>query len=232
MHHCPRAAAARALRERAVHQVLFLSRSPPILISRAGKAADGFAIHAHAMTKEERHTHGNRCKARARHLEPGGRDCCTYRLIRPAQTIVSVTVQAFSLPRKKERGERRCEKEGKDAAKVLRESSTYCCNHYHTMLPIYARKGCPISATVKEQQAPPWYSLHEYDYNYLPNFTFFSFSSIFPHLLVPGSHRVRAIQVHLHACGTLNATYLLDEPSCEFRLHGSLSIPIRLLVVR
>ena len=194
MHHCPRAA-ARALRERAVHQVLFLSRSPPILISRAGKAADGFAIHAHAMTKGERHTHGNRCKARARHLEPGGRDCCTYRLIRPAQTIVSVTVQAFSLPRKKERGERRCEKEGMDAAKVLRESSTYCCNHYHTMLPIYARKGCPISATVKEQQAPPWYSLHEY--NYLPNFTFFSFSSIFPHLLVPGSHRVRAIQVHL-----------------------------------
>ena len=196
MHHCPRAA-ARALRERAVHQVLFLSRSLlQLLIStRAGKAADGFAIHAHAMTKGERHTHGNRCKARARHLEPGGRDCCTYRLIRPAQTIVSVTVQAFSLPRKKERGERRCEKEGMDAAKVLRESSTYCCNHYHTMLPIYARKGCPISATVKEQQAPPWYSLHEY--GHLPNFTFFSFSSIFPHLLVPGSHRVRAIQVHL-----------------------------------
>ena len=197
MHHCPRAAAS-ALRERAVHQVLFLSRSllQLLITTRAGKAADGFAIHAHAMTKGERHTHGNRCKARARHLEPGGRDCCTYRLIRPAQTIVSVTVQAFSLPRKKERGERRCEKEGMDAAKVLRESSTYCCNHYHTMLPIYARKGCPISATVKEQQAPPWYSLHEYGY-LLPNFTFFSFSSIFPHLLVPGSHRVRAIQVHL-----------------------------------
>lgn len=198
MHHCPRAAAARALRERAVHQVLFLSRSLlQLLIStRAGKAADGFAIHAHAMTKGERHTHGNRCKARARHLEPGGRDCCTYRLIRPAQTIVSVTVQAFSLPRKKERGERRCEKEGMDAAKVLRESSTYCCNHYHTMLPIYARKGCPISATVKEQQAPPWYSLHEYDW-LSSKLHIFSFSSIFPHLLVPGSHRVRAIQVHL-----------------------------------
>lgn len=177
MHHCPRAAAARALRERAVHQVLFLSRSLlQLLIStRAGKAADGFAIHAHAMTKGERHTHGNRCKARARHLEPGGRDCCTYRLIRPAQTIVSVTVQAFSLPRKKERGERRCEKEGMDAAKVLRESSTYCCNHYHTMLPIYARKGCPISATVKEQQAPPWYSLHEYELSSKLHIFFFFF---------------------------------------------------------